>query len=53
MKCLECGKHFDINEHGQGKRKRCVECARIVRKEKQKMYSRDNYLRKRFIQIEM
>ena len=50
MKCLRCEKPFDNKLHGQGTRKRCVECSKIVRKEKQKMYSRDNYLRRILIE---
>ena len=53
MKCLECSKPIDARAHGQGNRVRCKPCQKINRKLKQKMYARDSYLRKVFIQIEV
>ena len=46
MNCLDCNKPIDTRQHGQGTRIRCRPCQKINRTEKQKMYARDNYLRR-------
>jgi len=50
-KCTLCHVMFWINEYGQGTRKYCYDHSNIVRKARQRIYSRRCYLNKLFKQV--
>ena len=38
IQCPDCWRKFDRNEHGQGTRKRCMECSKPHNTEKRNYY---------------